>query len=98
MIEALPPLRLASLGTSPPEGVEDGCRARRPSSPSRSVQTGDMVDGCSETSWTLSTANQGGCRMPFREVSRMDECREFVMLAELEGVNFRGLCRRFGVS
>jgi len=36
--------------------------------------------------------------MPFREVSRMDECREFVMLADLEGVNFRGLCRRFGVS
>lgn len=26
------------------------------------VQTGEKVDGCSETSWTLSTANQGGCR------------------------------------
>src|SRR4051812_47340255 len=53
-----------------------------------------MVDGCSETSWTLSTANQGGCRMPFREVSRMDARLEFVMLASVEGANIRQLCRR----
>src|SRR5215470_7278556 len=57
-----------------------------------------MVDGCSETSWTLSTAKQGGCRMPFREVSRMDARLEFVMLASVEGANVRSLCRRFGVS
>src|SRR6476659_3764189 len=57
-----------------------------------------MVDGCSETSWTLSTANQGGCRMPFHEVSRMDARLEFVMLASAEGANVRRLCRRFGIS
>src|SRR6185312_3204197 len=57
-----------------------------------------MVDGRSETSWTLSTANQGGCRMAFREVSRMDARLEFVMLASEEGANVRQLCRRFGIS
>jgi transposase InsO family protein len=36
--------------------------------------------------------------MPFREVSRMDERLEFVMLASTEGANMRGLCRRFGIS
>ena len=36
--------------------------------------------------------------MPFREVSRMDERLEFVMLASVDGANVRGLCRRFGVS
>lgn len=36
--------------------------------------------------------------MPFREVSRMDERLEFVMLASAEGSNLRGLCRRFGIS
>jgi transposase InsO family protein len=36
--------------------------------------------------------------MPFREVCRMDERLEFVMLASVEGANVRGLCRRFGVS
>lgn len=36
--------------------------------------------------------------MPFREVSRMDERVEFVMLALAEDVNMRGLCRRFGIS
>jgi transposase InsO family protein len=36
--------------------------------------------------------------MPFREVSRMDERLEFVMLASVEGANVRGLCRRFGIS
>ena len=68
--------------------------AKRPSP--RTVQTGDKVDRCSETSWTLSTANQGGCRMPFHEVSRMDARLEFVMLASVEGANVRKLCRRFG--
>src|SRR4051812_7477113 len=62
------------------------------------VQTGDKVDRCSETSWTLPTANQGGCRMPFHEGSRMDARLEFVMLASVEGANVRSLCRRFGVS
>lgn len=36
--------------------------------------------------------------MPWREVSRMDERREFVRLALQEGVNRRALCRRFGIS
>jgi transposase InsO family protein len=36
--------------------------------------------------------------MPFREVSRMDERLEFVMLASADGANVRGLCRRFGIS
>lgn len=36
--------------------------------------------------------------MPFREVSRMDERLDFVMLASVEGANIRGLCRRAGIS
>jgi len=36
--------------------------------------------------------------MPWREVSVMDERREFVRLAQREGVNRRELCRRFGIS
>lgn len=36
--------------------------------------------------------------MPFREVTRMDERLEFVMLASAEGANLRGLCRRFGIA
>src|SRR5688572_27865428 len=35
--------------------------------------------------------------MPWREVSKMDERREFVRLASQEGVNRRELCRRFGI-
>ena len=35
--------------------------------------------------------------MPWREVSKMDERREFVTLAMQEGANRRDLCRRFGV-
>jgi len=35
--------------------------------------------------------------MPWREVSMMDERREFVRLAMQEGVNRRELCRRFGI-
>lgn len=36
--------------------------------------------------------------MPWREVSAMDQRREFVMLALREGANRRELCRRFGIS
>jgi len=36
--------------------------------------------------------------MPFREVSVMDERREFVRFAALEDANVRELCRRFGIS
>jgi transposase InsO family protein len=36
--------------------------------------------------------------MPWREVSVMDQRREFVHLAERDGVNRRELCRRFGIS
>lgn len=36
--------------------------------------------------------------MPWQEVSRMSSRKEFVLLARQEGVNFRGLCRRFGIS
>jgi len=36
--------------------------------------------------------------MPWREVSVMDQRREFVRLAEQEGVNRRELCRRYGIS
>ena len=36
--------------------------------------------------------------MPWREVSVMDQRREFVQLAQQEGVNRRELCRRFGIS
>jgi transposase InsO family protein len=36
--------------------------------------------------------------MPWREVSIMDQRREFVRLAALEGLNRRELCRRFGIS
>ena len=35
--------------------------------------------------------------MPWREVSKMEERREFVRLAKLEGANRRELCRRFGI-
>ena len=36
--------------------------------------------------------------MPWREVSVMDQRRELVRLAELEGANRRELFRRFGIS
>jgi transposase-like protein len=35
--------------------------------------------------------------MPWREVSKVDERREFVRLAMQEGANRRELCRRFGI-
>ena len=36
--------------------------------------------------------------MPWREVSVMEQRREFVKLALQEDVNRRELCRRFGIS
>jgi len=36
--------------------------------------------------------------MPWKEVSAVDQRREFVRLALLEGSNRRDLCRRFGIS
>ncbi len=36
--------------------------------------------------------------MPWVEVSIVDQRREFVALASLEGANRRELCRRFGIS
>lgn len=36
--------------------------------------------------------------MPWNEVSVMDQRREFVRLASVEGANRRELCRRFGIS
>src|SRR5215471_1415133 len=36
--------------------------------------------------------------MPWREVSVMEQRREFVRLAQQAGVNRRDLCRRFGIS
>jgi transposase-like protein len=35
--------------------------------------------------------------MPWREVSVMEQRREFVRLAMQEGANRRELCRRFGI-
>ena len=35
--------------------------------------------------------------MPWREVSIMEERREFIRLASMEGANRRELCRRFGI-
>jgi transposase-like protein len=50
---------------------------------------GDFVD---------SFALHGEEQMPFSEVSRMDQRREFVRLAGQEGANITQLCRRFGIS
>lgn len=36
--------------------------------------------------------------MPFRDVSVNDQRREFVLLAQQDGINFAELCRRFGIS
>jgi transposase InsO family protein len=36
--------------------------------------------------------------MPWREVSKMDQRREFIGLAMQEGANRRELCRRFGIN
>ena len=49
----------------------------------------------------VDTLNGGSKRrpaMPWKEVSAMDQRREFVRLALLEGSNRRELCRRFGIS
>jgi transposase InsO family protein len=47
---------------------------------------------------TLPISESGGVGMPFREVSAMDQKREFVTFATMEGANIRELCRRFGIS
>ena len=36
--------------------------------------------------------------MPWKEVSVMEERREFIRLARMEGSNVRELCRRYGIS
>jgi len=36
--------------------------------------------------------------MAWREISVMDQRREFVMLATLDGANISALCKRFGIS
>ena len=36
--------------------------------------------------------------MPWKEVSKMSQRREFVTLAQAEGTNMRALCRQFGIS
>ena len=36
--------------------------------------------------------------MPFREISTVDQRREFITFAVKDGANIRELCRRFGIS
>ena len=36
--------------------------------------------------------------MPWQELSGIEQRREFVRRASLEGANVRDVCRRFGVS
>src|SRR4051794_41956852 len=58
-----------------------------------------MGDTCSETSLTLSrSSNREGFGMPFREVSIVEQRREFIAFAVKDGANIRELCRRFGIS
>jgi transposase InsO family protein len=45
----------------------------------------------------MDLANWEAKSMPWREVSVMDQRREFVRLAMQEGANRRELCRRFGI-
>src|SRR5258706_12514737 len=45
----------------------------------------------------MDLANWEAKSMPWREVSAVDQRREFVRLAMQEGANRRELCRRFGV-
>ena len=75
-------------------------RRKRPRPPcGGGVQTGDIPNTRSETSLTLSReSDRGESGMPFRGMSAMDQKREFVRLATMEGANIRELCRRFGVS
>ena|SRR5271166_3097010 len=47
---------------------------------------------------TMPISESGGVGMPFREVSAMDQKRELVTFAAMEGANIRELCRRFGIS
>src|SRR5689334_7605313 len=58
-----------------------------------------MDDTCSETSLTLSRlANREELGVPFREISTVDQRREFISFAMRESANIRDLCRRFGIS
>src|SRR5438105_12997800 len=58
-----------------------------------------MGDTRSETSLTLSrSSNREGFGMPFREVSIVDQRREFIAFAVKDSANVRELCRRFGIS
>jgi transposase InsO family protein len=45
----------------------------------------------------MDLAIRGAKSMPWREVSVVDQRREFVRLASQEGANRRELCRRFGI-
>src|SRR5258705_8297405 len=45
----------------------------------------------------MDLANWEAKSMPWREVSAVDQRREFVRLAMQEGANRRELCRRFGI-
>ncbi len=66
----------------------------RAESPLAPVQTGDMVDTCSGTSWTGISS----FTMPWKEMTMRQQREEFIALAKQEGVNRRELCRRFGIS
>src|ERR1700757_5365440 len=81
-----------------------GIERRRPHftspAPSMGVQTGDIVNRCSETWLTLLALGKAlwSCAMPWSEVSVMSLREEFVCLAGQEGSNLRELCRRYGIS
>jgi transposase len=65
-----------------------------------SVWPGNIPDGCSGNDRHIIIAWHRFARrpfMPWREVSVMEQRREFVWLARQEGVNRRELCRRFGI-
>jgi len=47
---------------------------------------------------TFPISGSGGVGMPFRGMTAMDQRREFVVFAAVEGANVRELCRRFGIS
>src|SRR6202008_1662800 len=80
-------------------GADDGALHRIPALLCR-VQTGDIVNRCSETWLTLLALGKAlwSCAMPWSEVSVMSLREEFVCLAGQEGSNLRELCRRYGIS
>src|SRR4026207_1855372 len=64
------------------------------------VWPGDIPDRCPGTSPTHSCMDwvcRGGPSMPWQEVSKMDQRREFVRLALQDGANRRELFRRVGI-